>query len=267
MRSNLAIGVSKYVPNERTSNTFRMKSTQDHPNLNPLSDDFCGSPTLWKVKDKKELEASIERKRGNFEYDGSIQHNLRQRIKDLEKQWKAGLKKCRFYRSKCGWGSILTPAWWLNSISYTLVHCQLDTQFTGFSLQHVCVTNCHSCLSRTNSVLGLSPWIRDSTKLAYITMLRDTWRAAINKTCSVPQDYKKEVWLVRQHSTAWVTVSATWLWKEKQQSLIFFADPKQGLWHFIRVYKHSKPLPRWPWPPNSSNPITWLETQLLPIPW
>ena len=113
-------------------------------------------------------------------------------------------------------------------------------------------------------MLGLSPWIRDSTKLAYITMLRDTWRAAINKTCSVPQDYKKEVWLVRQHSTAWVTVSATWLWKEKQQSLIFFADPKQGLWHFIRVYKHSKPLPRWPWPPNSSNPITWLETQLLP---
>lgn len=64
-------------------------------------------------------------------------------------------------------------------------------------------------------------------------MLRDTWRAAIDKTLSVPQDYKKEVWLVRQHSTAWVTVSATWLWKEKQQSLIFFADPKQGLSHFI----------------------------------
>ena len=124
------IGVSNYVPNERSSNTFRMKPTQDHPNLDRLSDDLCGSRTLWKVKDKKELEASIARKRGICEHDGSIQHNLCQRIKDLEKQWKAGLKKCRFYRSKCGWGSILTPAWWLNSISYTLVHCMLHAAVT-----------------------------------------------------------------------------------------------------------------------------------------
>lgn len=81
----------------------------------------------------------------------------------------------------------------------------------------------------------------------------------------VPQDYKKELWLVLQHSTVWVTVSAIWLWKEKHQILIFFCRSQTGFITFLsRVYKHSKPLPRWPWPPNSSNPITWLKTQLLP---
>ena len=55
----LAIGVSKYV--------FRMKPTQDITGPSkpgPTFWQFLGPPTLWKVRDKKELEASIAKKRG-----------------------------------------------------------------------------------------------------------------------------------------------------------------------------------------------------------